>query len=126
MTHIIHSQKLMKLHRQLSLRCLQQSVKVGLSFILYVINLPLHVADVSVSMEPPKEPTDAGSTSVYIIAGSLGATVLLILLLVIVPILLALICSKGIVMITCSFNSRLMLQIVLQKSCKLPIKWYQK
>ena len=50
-------------------------------------------------MEPSKQAQDAGSTTIYIIAGSLGATVLLILLLVIVPILLALICSKGNVMI---------------------------
>ena len=74
-------------------------------------------------MEPSKEPTDAGSTTVYIIAGSLVATVLLILLLVIVPILFALVCSKGKVIITCSFNSRLMSHIGLQKSCKQPKRY---
>ena len=38
-------------------------------------------------MEPSKEPTDAASTTIYIIASCVGATVLFILLLVIVPIL---------------------------------------
>ena len=65
------------------------------------------VEDPSVSVEPSKLAQDTGSTKIYIIAGSLGATVLLISLLVVVPILLALICSKGIAMITYSFNSRL-------------------
>ena len=63
------------------------------------MNLILHVnivEDPSVSVEPSQQAQDTGSTTVYIIAGSLGATVLFIILLVIVPIL-AFICSKGII-----------------------------
>ena len=61
---------------------------------MFMVNLFLRVGDVSVSVEPSKEPTDAGSTIIYIIASSVGATVLFILLLVTVPIL-ALIYLKG-------------------------------